>query len=129
MSTRLGWLTAAFLLSLLAIGAGYWPVPYSRLDTGDLFGAGMFVAATAALLLRLFALAPTWMIVLALAAAAPAVALGRVLADWATDPTTHNLWPIELVLAAALGLVWVSLATLAGAGLARLVRGRTEPRP
>jgi len=44
--------------------------------------------------------------------------LGRVLVETSADPTSHNLWPFEVVIAGGIGLI----GGLAGALIARLTQ-------
>ena len=57
-----------------------------------------------------------------LAAAVPAVVMGLVLLNIivgvAIDPTSHNLWPFEILMVGSAGLVWMLVL-----GVARRVRG------
>jgi hypothetical protein len=43
----------------------------------------------------------------------PSVVLGfvilRIVVDTARDPTSHNLWPFEIVMFSGLALVWIGL--------------------
>jgi len=59
------------------------------------------------------------------AALLPVIALGLVVANIvvgiAIDPTSHNLWPFEIVMVSAAGVVWL--------GLLRLLRNGAAPSP
>ena len=54
-------------------------------------------------------------------AAVPCVAMARVLVDIARDPTSHNLWPIEVVMMAALGFGLAFVAGSLGLALRRML--------
>jgi hypothetical protein len=100
-STRM--LLLAFAVPVLAVGATYWTRPYAELQlpsallwwpvvlvffgavASRLAGAGFFAS---------------WM---APGAALPVVVLVRIVRDTAADPTTHNLWPLEFLIADVLG--------------------------
>jgi hypothetical protein len=47
-----------------------------------------------------------------IAAAAPTAVMGfvilRIVVDTARDPTSHNLWPFEIVMFGALSLIWIA---------------------
>jgi hypothetical protein len=51
----------------------------------------------------------------------PLFVAGRIFVDVAADPTSHNLWPLEM-----LGALTVSLAVLGGIQLVRLTIGRVS---
>jgi ABC-type uncharacterized transport system permease subunit len=48
--------------------------------------------------------------------------MARVAVDVASDPTSHNLWPIEVVIAAVLGAFWGLIAAGVGELVLRLRR-------
>ena len=51
--------------------------------------------------------------------------IGRIAVDVASDPTSHNLWPIEILIAGVVGLFWGFLA----GGVGELIlRGRRQSR-
>jgi hypothetical protein len=47
-------------------------------------------------------------------ASVPAAVMARVIYDGASDPTSHNLWPFEIILASGPGLVAGLAGALAG---------------
>jgi hypothetical protein len=110
----------ALLAGLLACGLPLWPIPYREVSMPGnpspviwlLLGsaAGLF----AGLLIRRGFLIP----VLAIAGGFVLAVLVRVGWETAADPTTHNLWPFEVVIAGFFGLV----AGLIGVALARGVQ-------
>jgi hypothetical protein len=55
--------------------------------------------------------------------------MARVVVETFQNPTTHNLWPFELVIASAVGLAVASVGSLAGLVIARLLKvgaGRSD---
>ena len=60
---------------------------------------------------RAFSNARLLAVILAVGAAVPAPILARIAVDTAKDPTSHNLWPFEFIIAAVIGV----LRSLAGA--------------
>ena len=44
-------------------------------------------------------------VILAVGAAVPAPILARIAVDTAKDPTSHNLWPFEFIIAAVIGVL------------------------
>ena len=63
-----------------------------------------------------------WTTTLVVGASVPAAVMARVVHDTWSDPTSHNLWPFELILAAGPGLLVAAIGALAG-GQARQLRG------
>ncbi|HUG35759.1 MAG TPA: hypothetical protein VML54_02345 [Candidatus Limnocylindrales bacterium] len=125
------WVVAGVAASFLAVGVPYWAVPYGAVSLpGTLLGPGLVVVAATAGLLRGFGAARSFAIVASVAASPPAAVVARVVVETQRDPTSHNLWPFEVVIALGLGLLCASAGVVAGAG-ARLVAlhmRRHEPR-
>jgi hypothetical protein len=118
-------LPIAFVTSFLAVGMPYWLIPYHRLNLPDaLLGAGLVVVGIAAFALRAWGAAPFWRATMIAAASVPAVVLARVIVDAARDPTSHNLWPLELVIAMLVGFACALAGALLGSLVARMF-GRT----
>jgi flagellar biosynthesis protein FliR len=110
----------AVVTGVLACGLPLWPIPYSHVSmpgnpsmTTWLL-AGACAGLLAGFLLRAEVLTPT----LAVAAGFVLAVLARVAVETSRDPTSHNLWPFEVVIAGGIGL----MAGLAGVLTARLVQ-------
>jgi hypothetical protein len=111
------WTALAFGLSFLAVGLPYWLIPYSGVNLPDaLIGPGLLVVCGAALVLRAFRAATFWRTTGLVGSAVPAAVMARVLFEGLLDPTSHNLWPLEVIIAAVLGLA----CALAGAAVGSL---------
>lgn len=101
-------------------------VPYAgRVDAGQqmpdaLYGFGLWVVALAALIARWRLGVGVPLAALAAGAGVPIAVLAKVAWDVAGDPTSHNLWPFELVIALGVAAVPAALGALAGWGLAAL---------
>jgi hypothetical protein len=118
MYTALRW--SAFAIAMLAIGLPYWSIPYGRVTLPDALPVlGLLVVAVAAGVVRGCRAASVWRATLIVGGAVPAAVFARVLVEGLLDPTSHNLWPFELLIAAAYGLP----AALGGAVLGRLIGG------
>jgi hypothetical protein len=126
MRTTYWWLPG-FAVSFLAVGVPYWRTPYNRLDLPNaLAGTGLVVLVAAAALTRALSGRRSLTIASAIGSAVPAVVVSRVIVDVMRDPTSHNLWPFEVVIAVFAG--WA--AALAGAvsgGLMSRLRGGRQP--
>jgi hypothetical protein len=90
-----------------------------------LYGPGLVAVGVVALMARAFGLARFWRVWLLIAASVPFAVLVRVVVETGSDPASHNLWPLELGIAAALGLG----CALLGTGLGNLFLLRSSKRP
>lgn len=120
------WLLIAFLIAFIGVGFRYWQLPYAQASLPDsLYGPGLVAIAVIALMARAFGLARFWKVWLLIAAAVPAAVLVRIAVETAADAATHNLWPLEIAIAAALGLG----CSLVGSLLGSLLLTRSSKRP
>jgi hypothetical protein len=105
----------AFVATCLAVGIPYWRLPYAQLSLPNaLYGPGLAVGfvAAAALCWRFGSGFRAAAIVTG--AAPPAAVLARVIFETALDPTSHNLWPFEVAIAATIGLLVACAGALVG---------------
>jgi hypothetical protein len=103
------------MASFLAVGIPYWQIPYDDVEIPTtLVTAALIVVVAAAALARAMGRSRFFVCVLAVGAAIPAAVMVRVVVDTATDPTSHNLWPFEIVLAGIVGAFVAVLGTLIG---------------
>lgn len=117
-NSQTNWLLAAFAVSFFVVGIPYWLIPYSSVSLpSSLLTLGLVVVAAMAILLRAFQILRFWSTVGFMTATLPAVIVARVVLEIVMDPTSHNLWPFEVVIAAALGF----MCAIAGAGIGHLV--------
>ena len=125
LKTSNQWLAAAFLIGFFAVGLGYWPIPYSKVSLPDsVYGLGLIVVGGAAALTGAFSDNRFWRTVLVTGAAVPGAVFARVVFDGFRDPTSHNLWPLEILIALVVGLTVTVLGSLLGSVFRRLFRGR-----
>jgi hypothetical protein len=107
-----------FIGALLFAGLAWWPAPYNH------WSLNLTSARIGLMLLGLLAMAAGlskltfWEGFLWVGAGLPVAALLRVAVEVAKDPTSHNLWPLELVMV-GIGSVAVVFPAL---GVGRLVR-------
>ncbi len=121
--SRPGWLAAAFLSSFLAVGLPHWQIPYAQVSLpSTLLQPGLLLVVLAAFLLRSRGAATSWQVTALLGAAVPAAVLARVIVDGLEDPTSHNLWPFEVVIALFVGLPCALFGALAGNLTSKLAR-------
>jgi hypothetical protein len=116
-------LASGFAAGLLLTGVPYWRLPYNANFFADplvLAGFAGLGVVTAVLAASCVARLPQvfWVTL----AAFPAAMAIRVVVETAQDPTDHNLWPFELILAALFSLVAIVPGLLVGALARRLGR-------
>ncbi len=120
------WLLIAFLVALIGVGFRYWQIPYPQVSLPDsLYGPGLVAVGVVAVMARAFGLARFWKVWLVIAASVPLAVLVRVIVETGRDPTSHDLWPFEIAVAAGLGLA----CALAGTLLGSLFLLRSSRRP
>ena len=113
-STRY-WLAGAFLAGFLVIGVPYWPIPYNKVSLPDsLYGGGLFVVVLAAAAVRALGKPHFLLATLVAGAAVPAAVIARIAVETTRDPTSHNLWPFEVIIAGIMGLLCASAGALIG---------------
>jgi hypothetical protein len=123
------YLAVAFAASFLAIGLRYWALPYNRLSLPSaLVGPGLIVVGVSALLLRTFGVASLRRITMVIGASVPCAVLARVIIDALKDPTSHNLWPLEVIIALVIGIPVALGGSTAGAVIARLFGPATRAK-
>ena len=109
------WLVAAFVISFFAVGFPYWQIPYAKVSLPTtLYGTGLVVVGVLAAAARAIGKARILTVILAVGAAVPAPILARIAVDTAKDPTSHNLWPFEFIIAAVIGVLCSSAGALVG---------------
>ena len=104
------------MAGLLLTGIPYWRLPYNANYFADPFlllgfvGLGLVTAVLAA-----SGRIGLWEIFGLMLAAFPAAVMIRVAIDIMEDPTDHNLWPFELIIAAVFSLIAVVPGLIVGA--------------
>lgn len=117
------WLVLAFFVSFVVVGLPYWQIPYAKVSLPDaLFGPGLLLVAIIAAGVRAFGKAHFLLASLIVGAAVPAVVLLRVAVETIKDSTSHNLWPIEIVIAGMVGAACSLAGSLIGSLPALLFR-------
>ena len=111
-------LRAAFVLGMGCVGLPFWLQPYNRVNVPDaLYGPGLLVVGVLALVMRARGIAGFWRTSNVMAATVPAAVMARVIVEGLADPTRHNLWPLAILIAAAVGYA----AAIPGAVVGHLV--------
>jgi hypothetical protein len=114
-------------LAVLAAGCAgaaiiYWPIPYAEISLLErtFLLRWLMAAVIAGFAGRWFARYPAARTALLVAAGFAVAVIGRVIVEVMADPTDHNLWPFEVVIALVVGVI----GAFAGALLAP--RGRAS---
>ena len=109
------WLFVAFVISFFAVGFPYWQIPYAKVSLpSTLYDTGLLMVGVLTAAARAFGKARLLAVILAVGAAVPAPILARIAVDTAKDPTSHNLWPFEFIIAAVIGILCSSAGALIG---------------
>lgn len=120
------WLAIAFLIAFVGVGFRYWQMAYPQAGLPEsLHGPGLVAVGVVATMARAFGLARFWKVWLSIAAAVPGAVLARILVETSSHPGTHDLWPLDLAVAAGVGLA----VSLAGTLLGSLFLLRSSKRP
>lgn len=117
----------AFGIAFLAFGSSHWPPPYNSVGLpNSLYGIGIAAVLLLGPVLRVLSPAGLWQATAILGATAPAAVFARVVVEATLDPTSHNLWPFELLIAALVGFPLAFIAALVGGLIAPWARDRIE---
>jgi hypothetical protein len=111
-------LLLVFLAGFLVVGVPYWRIPYNKATSADIL-VGAILIGVIALIARVVVDGRFSRTVLAVACAVPAAAMARVVVDTMRDPTSHNLWPFEVVIAFMVGLAGAVPGALIGSAIRR----------
>jgi len=121
------WLLLAFASVVLAAGIPYWRLSYDQVNRGEFqVMPGAILLGLLTLILVLLAVAPVRRIATMMLACVPVIDAVSIVQHTARDPTSHNLWPLELVFATIAGAAIVIPAVLLGVGLRWLVTQRAR---
>jgi len=107
-----------FLAGFLVVGVPYWRIPYNKATSASIM-VGAILIGVIALIARIVVSGRLSRIVLAGAGAVPAAVMARVVVDTMRDPTSHNLWPFEAVIALVVGLAGAVPGALVGSAIRR----------
>lgn len=117
-ATQRLWQAGAFIVPAVVLGVPYLAADYSNLEgSGVVWGWGLLVIAAVALLARAVGRLSLLLALVLPASALLAVVAVRIVIDTALDPTSHNLWPFEIVIASFLG----GIAALVGGLIGSLI--------
>jgi hypothetical protein len=98
------WLAIAFAAVFLIGGIPYWRIPYNQFDASHIeVLPGVVLLGFLTFMLVFDAAVPARTVVVTMLLCGPAIVGVSILRDTAADPTSHNLWPFEIVFAAILG--------------------------
>jgi hypothetical protein len=119
--------SVAFLASFFAVGIPYWMISYGTIYLPNaLYGPGLYVVGAAAFLLCVFRVAKVGRVAVIIGASVPAAVFARVVVEGVMDPTSHNLWPLEIIIALIAGLICSSAGSITGTLVAVLLPAQQE---
>jgi hypothetical protein len=117
------WLLIIFAVAVVSSGLPLWLLPYGEIEIPNIWLLpGLMVILPLAAGTRLLELARTWATVGTLAGAMGAANMLRIAWDTAADPTSHNLWPFEIVLTVSAGVAFSLIGCVLGTVLGYLWR-------
>ncbi len=115
-------LVVAFAMAFFAIGVPYWQIPYAKVALPDsIVNLWLLAPFVATAFVRAFNRVSFRRSFLVVGLAAPCAILLRVIVGIAVDPTSHNLWPFEVILAGGVGLGVSFCGALLGSGFLLLL--------
>ena len=116
MTVRTKWIPAlGFSVSALAVGVPYMLIPYRELNLPSaLYGPELCVLVATAALTHGCGATTFWKSVAIIGAAVPAIILLRVAVETAADPTSHNLWPFEIIIGSIISALCAFTGSLIG---------------
>lgn len=122
MNARSRWIPAfGFVVSALAVGVPYFLTPYRELNLPSaLYGPELCVLVAAAALTLGCGATTFWRAVAIFGACIPIIIFLRVTLETAADPTSHNLWPLEIVIGAFVGTLCAFAGAVGGWIISRL---------
>jgi hypothetical protein len=128
LNVRVVALALAFFVVFLIVGLPYWEIPYSKVALpNSLYGWYLVMVLLLPPALRVGVRASFMQSVSAVGVAVPATVLARVVIETLQDPTSHNLWPFEIIIAAGVGFsVALAGAVLGGLLVLALKEGSTD---
>lgn len=120
------WRRTAFVLSFFSTGIPFWLIPYSQVNLpSSLIHPGLAVVVLAALLIRVTRVNLLWKTIRLVGWAPAAAVIARVIVEGIRDPSSHNLWPFEVIIALLLGFACARVGALLGTLIAWMRGGNT----
>lgn len=111
------WVVLALAVVVLAAGIPYWRLPYNEINRGHFaMLPGALLLGFLTLVLIVVEVARVKFTALTMLLAVPTINVVKIAIDTAADPTSHNLFPFELIIAALSGAAVV--LPVVGIGLA-----------
>jgi hypothetical protein len=114
---QLCWTGGGFIFAFFAVGISWWSVPYNESWSGLetlFFWLGMLSVMIAAAIARILGRAGFYLTIPFIGASVPSAILARVIMDTIRNPTSHNLWPFEVVAGGVYGLFFAGLGAVSG---------------
>lgn len=123
MNRRILW--GGFFAAVLSLGLVYWRIPYGSVNLPNaLLSPVLAITGIACAIALWMRAAKFWRGVFILGSAAPTTVMIRVVVECIADPTRHNLWPFEVIIAYGVGLPCALAGAVIGWVMAWLWHGR-----
>lgn len=121
------WWMPGFAAAFFAVGVQYWWIPYGKVNLPEaVIGYGLLILSIAAMLARVYSEKSLLRVTMVMGLAVPAVVAVRVALEVARDATSHNLWPLEIIIAVVVGGMAALSGALAGSVVLRLLRRKRD---
>lgn len=113
--SKYSYVPIAFVVNFFAVGIPYWLIPYNKISLPDgLVHWGLTLVGISAWYFCASKVRSFWRAVRIAGSAVPAAVLARVIVDGVQDPTSHNLWPLEISIALVVGFLCALLGAAVG---------------
>lgn len=106
------------------ISVPYWARSYASVRDEGIFGSTLLVGGILFLgtaVACAVAGRHSWFVMAMMCACVPIAVIGRVVMDTAADPTSHDLWPLEVVGALMISILPIGAGALAAWPIRRLI--------
>lgn len=105
----------ACAVSFLAIGLPLWRLPYAQVSLPNSLSVfGLVVVFAMALAIRAAFRASFVQAGILVGLCVPAAIMARIIVEVALDPTSHSLWPFEIVIGSGVGLALSCVGAVLG---------------
>ncbi|MEO8039593.1 MAG: hypothetical protein ABI794_12550 [Betaproteobacteria bacterium] len=111
-------LAVSFTIALFAVGIPYWQIPYAQVGLpNSICNLGLLITLVAPIWLRGIVRISFLKAVMVVGLAAPTAVILRIIVETSRDPTSHNLWPLEVILTGGVSLAVALAGAVLGCGL------------
>lgn len=121
------WIVSGFLICFFVVGIPYWQIPYDEINLpGAILNSRLWVVVILSAVVFLMEHRTFRNNVMVMGLSVPAVIIVRAAWDLMLDPSSHNLLPFELIIAAAIGFPCSLSGTVMGFLAGKLLPDRLK---